>query len=603
MTKWVTKIIPAKNEPASLKKETDFATIAHTMGYQYVNIERYDRQNESYQALGAHIEGMTAAVEKGDLLIYQYPSGIDDQFEVSFTEHVVYRGVHFVPVVQDYRRLHFGYNPGFDEVRLFNMACAVVVPTAAMRDQMRNDGVKTPIILQTGWDFLTKRDFDDTLPERAVTLLGNFEHQTLLQDWTQHTDLIAVGKINPEQTAEKVSAEPAANLAQAVQKLTNTFGIAWQGSDYTSYNLPYEVFAYLGMGMPVFVWSDSAIAALVSAYQVGYVIQTRQEIDQILDTLSDEDLQQLQKRVQHFAILLRNGFFTRKLLIEVEETVAANVLNVSTNVLPPVQVMGIHATLTFIKENHASVVRFGDGEFDLIRGKSIPYQDYDPELAQQLANLLASPSSDQLLICIPDVFQNLNRYQKSVQRFYKNRFSNQKFVKSRIATDSIHGSTFISRPYMDLADKTPAKNYFADLKDRWYGRDILIVEGKYTRSGIGNDLFADAHTIERILCPARNAYQKKAAIEAAIKKYGQHKLVLLMLGPTAKVIVGDLYRQENWLIDIGHIDSEYEWFKMGATTKVVLPNKHTAEHNFDENVTDHIDDPIFKQQVLVDLSD
>lgn len=42
-----------------------------------------------------------------------------------------------------------------------------------------------------------------------------------------------------------------------------------------------------------------------------------------------------------------------------------------------------------------------------------------------------------------------------------------------------------------------------------------------------------------------------------------------MLGPTAKVIVADLIAQlNNQMIDIGHIDSEYEWMKMGVTNKV-----------------------------------
>lgn len=39
------------------------------------------------------------------------------------------------------------------------------------------------------------------------------------------------------------------------------------------------------------------------------------------------------------------------------------------------------------------------------------------------------------------------------------------------------------------------------------------------------------------------------------------------------------------IIDLGHIDSEYEWYQMGATSKVKLPNKHTAEFNYDTDIT------------------
>ncbi len=48
---------------------------------------------------------------------------------------------------------------------------------------------------------------------------------------------------------------------------------------------------------------------------------------------------------------------------------------------------------------------------------------------------------------------------------------------------------------------------------------------------------------------------------------------------------------------IGHIDSEYEWFKMGATHKVKLENKHTAEFNFDENIN-AVHDKAYENEII-----
>ena len=122
------------------------------------------------------------------------------------------------------------------------------------------------------------------------------------------------------------------------------------------------------------------------------------------------------------------------------------------------------------------------------------------------------------------------------------------------------------------------------MKQLWSGRDLLIVEGALTRSGVGNGLFTNTKSIKRIIAPSKNAYQKIDQIEQMIRENAEDRLVLLMLGPTAKVIVDDLQDLDNQLIDLGHIDSEYEWFKIGATYKVKLKNKHTAECNFDENI-------------------
>ena len=55
-------------------------------------------------------------------------------------------------------------------------------------------------------------------------------------------------------------------------------------------------------------------------------------------------------------------------------------------------------------------------------------------------------------------------------------------------------------------DKKGAGERFRILKQIWDGQDILIVEGKNARSGVGNDLFQNTRTIQRILAPDKNAY-------------------------------------------------------------------------------------------------
>ena len=152
-----------------------------------------------------------------------------------------------------------------------------------------------------------------------------------------------------------------------------------------------------------------------------------------------------------------------------------------------------------------------------------------------------------------------------------------------------------------MADKSVSANYFSRLKQIWERRDIVIVEGKNTRSGSGNDLFAGARTIERIVCPSRNVYSQVEQIQQAVEQVDKNKLILLMLGPTAKVLPYQLSQKGYQAIDIGHIDSEYEWFRMGVTQKVKLAHKHTAEHNFDQDIT-LLDDESYNQQVLIDLS-
>ncbi|EPT40260.1 TPA: SP_1767 family glycosyltransferase [Streptococcus agalactiae] len=252
--------------------------------------------------------------------------------------------------------------------------------------------------------------------------------------------------------------------------------------------------------------------------------------------------------------------------------------------LEEIVVFPINKSLDYILENHSSVIRFGDGEFDIIMGKSIPYQDYNPELADRLLQLLHKQSTNDLLVCLPDMFQNRQRYNQSAQLFWKNHFQKFGNFYRQHCYQDWYGSSFISRPYMDLQDKESAVESFKKLKLLWDKRDILVVEGETSRSGVGNDLFNNCNSLKRIICPSKNAYIKYDEILEAVERYAQGRIILLMLGPTAKILVRDLSDRGFQAIDIGHIDSEYEWYKMGATQKIKFSHKHTAEFNYDENI-------------------
>lgn len=250
-----------------------------------------------------------------------------------------------------------------------------------------------------------------------------------------------------------------------------------------------------------------------------------------------------------------------------------------------IQVRPILESLAFIQEHGSSVARFGDGEVDIMTGSSIPYQDYDPSLAQALLEIIETPSRDDFLVCLPDVFQDLERYNSNAVQFWEKHFARYDDFYREHCRSPWYGSTFISRPYIDLVEKGQAAASFSALKELWKGRDLLIVEGETSRSGVGNDLFTEAKSIQRIICPSRNAFSQYESILEAIRSRADGCLVLLMLGPTAKVLARDLHAEGHQAIDLGHIDSEYEWFRMGATHKVKLNHKHTAEFNYDEGIT------------------
>ena len=265
--------------------------------------------------------------------------------------------------------------------------------------------------------------------------------------------------------------------------------------------------------------------------------------------------------------------------------------------LDPIQVKGIDETLDYIIENKSSLVRFGDGEINMLAGHSIPYQDYDEELVSTMRDIIGQESRKELVVCLPDAFTDRFRFTYWAIPFWKDHMDHYMDFYRELCSDSWYGSTFVSRPYIDFEDKSQAKAQFEKLKSIWKNRDLLIVEGATSRSGVGNDLFDEANSIKRIICPSHSAFSRVHEIEQEIEKHAAGRLILCMLGPTAKVLAYHLSRKGYQVLDIGHIDSEYEWMKMGAKTKIKFAHKHTAEYNFDQDI-EFIEDEVYNGQIV-----
>ena len=269
-----------------------------------------------------------------------------------------------------------------------------------------------------------------------------------------------------------------------------------------------------------------------------------------------------------------------------------------------ISVMSIDETLDELLKTEKSLIRFGDGEFNIMNGYSIAFQEYNEELARGMKEILLTANQEEMLLCMPEVFKAFRGefpldYNSEI--FWKKELDRYADFFQEYCQSKTYGSAFISRPYIYSKDKTRAFDQFEKMKQLFEGKDLLIVEGATSRSGVGNDLFDKANSIKRIICPSHNAFSKIKEIIEKILEHSEGRLILLMLGPTAKVLAYQLTQQGYRALDLGHIDSEYEWMQMKAETKVQLKHKHTAEFNFDQDI-EFIDDEGYNRQIVADLS-
>ena len=227
-----------------------------------------------------------------------------------------------------------------------------------------------------------------------------------------------------------------------------------------------------------------------------------------------------------------------------------------------------------------SICRFGDGEFNLIFGKEIGFQQFNLELSHRLQEILIDKDENpNILVAIPKIFKrDFNNYNKFARDFWNKYYSKNVIKISKIINkEKYYYSSQITRFYIDIEDKRICDKQIESFKSIWRNKNILVVEGEQTRMGVGNDLFKEAKLVKRIICPAKNAFDKYKEILNNCLKQSKDNLVLIALGPTATVLAYDLSKQGYHALDIGHIDIEYEWYLKRVKEKIKIEHKYVNE--------------------------
>lgn len=269
------------------------------------------------------------------------------------------------------------------------------------------------------------------------------------------------------------------------------------------------------------------------------------------------------------------------------------------------KIMDVESTLDILKKERKSLARFGDNEFGLMCGcVRTRYQDLDKKLESRLKEALES-QVENLLIAIANNYGSLEMYTDDAARdirMYMTKTVRKEHMKL-LDSNRQYYDAYLSRPYMIYRDKENAEKRFEKVKAIWDGEEVLVIEGEHTRFGVGNDLLENARSIQRIIVPDRNAFEKYEEIKNAAYEYGKDKLLLSILGPTATVLAYDLAKEGYWIIDIGQLDTEYGWFLEKVEKRCGLKYKRVSEvgtHGqleidiFDENMQSYFNEIVKK---------
>lgn len=273
--------------------------------------------------------------------------------------------------------------------------------------------------------------------------------------------------------------------------------------------------------------------------------------------------------------------------------------------LKDITILDSMTSIQYIIDNGCSVSRFGDGEFDVIMGGSEGYTRPDTRLAASLKHVLMSTDAPNHIVGIPLPMKGISGLRPLSRDFWGF------FVKNNIdrilpllSKNRTYIDTQLSRFYIAYTDKSNCAKHVELLKRIWDGRDIVIVEGTQSRTGVGNDLYDNAKSLKRILGPSKDAFDVyDKMLDAIIRNVSKEELVLMSYGPCATILAYDLAKLGYQAIDLGHLDIEYEWFRTGATTATAVKGKFTNEAEAEGgHVVEDCYDEKYLNQIICDIT-
>lgn len=205
---------------------------------------------------------------------------------------------------------------------------------------------------------------------------------------------------------------------------------------------------------------------------------------------------------------------------------------------PPV--IGEQETLQRVLDG-ASIARFGDGEFNHVRGRKNVSQVVDKRLTEELqAVLVSAPKS--CLVGIPTMNPVGPKYAN--WSVYKDTYAQYLNPKRR------YYSAFITRP--DSAPWIDQSVFYDAVESLWAGKRVTLV-GNGKRSITREFLLGTkAAEVDFVQCPYRDAYAEIDALERRCIEVGRSR-VILCAGPTATCLAVRLARHGFHAVDLGHI--------------------------------------------------
>jgi len=296
--------------------------IGAELGYRELSIYNYNIKSDSPSELTKRIDGILAGLRAGDIVIFQVPTWNTTDFDIRFMQKLRLYNIKIAVFIHDVVPLMFSGNYYLMSYTIdyFNMADLIIAPSQAMLDTLSEQGLTVKkTLIQGMWDHPTHLPLQKAQNRKVIHFPGNPERFSFVTKWAEATPLHLYTNRHAELPANVVMKGYLPEEQLLLEMSQGGFGLVWMDDHDKGYQklyCPYKLGAFIAAGIPVIVQRGIANQNIIEKNKLGFIVDDLAEASRIVEELSDDAYQDLVTSVRQFNPLVRQGYFTRKLLTD-----------------------------------------------------------------------------------------------------------------------------------------------------------------------------------------------------------------------------------------------------------------------------------------------
>ncbi len=328
MNIYITKLngLPLQDTSQYIQRMT--AEIAHRLGCREMGIFRYNGANESRESLNGRLDGIIAGICGGDIVICQFPTGNGFRYEWELVRRLKVYQSRVVIFVHNAKILIRESNQMILEetIRLYNQADVLIVPSLAMRHFLSDNGIKRDMkfVIQEMWDYITDLNFFSFPQFRKEIHFACDSGFVGMNEWNGTIPLKLYDvSVNQRYNVYHMGKLTSGELLSALSK--GGFGLVWYQNEDSrrcmEYETSFHLARYLAAGIPVIVPDGISNQMLIEKNHLGLVVHSLEEVVIMIESMTESDYLEYIRCVGQFAPALRNGYYTKKCLVDAVQAV------------------------------------------------------------------------------------------------------------------------------------------------------------------------------------------------------------------------------------------------------------------------------------------